>query len=80
MDHAAVDTLKGALDALDDRSGLRLSAFCFFYRQALVHPAEWMIAVILQPYAILYLCLGESALCLRLQVEAELSFACHNSS
>ena len=45
-DHAAVDTLDGAVDALDDHSELKLSAFCFFYRHALVHPAVGMIAVI----------------------------------
>ena len=44
-DHAAVDTLDGAVDALDDHSELKLSAFCFFYRHALVHPAVGMIAV-----------------------------------
>ena len=79
-DHAAADTLDGAVDALDDHSELKLSAFCFFYRHALVHPAVGMIAVILQLYAIPYLCLGESALCLRPQVEADLYFVCHNSS
>lgn len=57
-DHAAVDTLDGAVDALDDHSGLKLPAFCFFYRHALVHPAVGMIAVILRLYAILYLCSG----------------------
>ena len=46
-DHAAVDPL-------DDHSELRLSAFCFFYRHALVHPGVGMIAVILQLYAILF--------------------------
>ena len=79
-DHAAVDTLDGAVDALDDPSELKLSAFCFFYRHALVHPAVGMIAVILQLYAIPYLCLDESALCLQPQVEADLYFVCHNSS
>ena len=69
-----------AVDSLDDHSGLKLPAFCFFYRHTFVHPAVGMVAVIRQLYTILYLCLGESALCLRAQVEANLYLACHNFS
>ena len=82
-EHQHTENLKkdhAAVDALDDHLGLKLCASCFFYTHALVHPAVGMIAVILRPYAILYLCLGESALCLQPQVEADLYFACHNSS
>ena len=78
--HAAVDTMNASVDSLEGHSELKVTAFCFFYRHAFIHPAVGIVVVILQLYAILYLCLGEPAPCLQPQEEANIYFACHNSS
>ena len=41
QDHAAVDTLDGAVDALDDHTEMKLPAFCFFYKYAYGHFGTW---------------------------------------